>query len=159
MLWRTQALALVGLVNLSSSVASRERAGYGQVAKRNTPSSELLELRGQGVTSIGQHNYNSSLVSDLAREVIRDFAPTCACCFLCSVGLIAAQLPPRRRPGPGKPDECPPCFNCLLPAFNCGNGGVCNEFDGQCRCPAGFGGEDCTTPRKRLLAIRLKLYR
>ena len=53
-------------------------------------------------------------------------------------------MPPRRIPK--RPDNCPPCFNCLLPAFNCGNGGECNPYDGQCRCPPGFGGEDCTTP-------------
>ena len=57
-------------------------------------------------------------------------------------------MPPRRRPGSPDPDKCPPCFNCLLPAFNCGNSGECNEFDGQCRCPPGFGGQDCLTPRK-----------
>ena len=53
-------------------------------------------------------------------------------------------MPPRRQPK--RPEDCPPCFNCLLPAFTCGNGGECNPYDGQCRCPAGFGGEDCTTP-------------
>ncbi|ODO01783.1 hypothetical protein I350_06612 [Cryptococcus amylolentus CBS 6273] len=53
--------------------------------------------------------------------------------------------PPRRRPGT-TPPGCPPCFNCLLPAFNCGNGGECNPYDGQCKCPPGFGGQDCLTP-------------
>nr|ODO01155.1 ATP-dependent permease [Cryptococcus depauperatus CBS 7855] len=59
-------------------------------------------------------------------------------------------MPPRQRPGnPGdRPDNCPPCFNCLLPAFSCGNSGECNPYDGQCRCPPGFGGQDCLTPRK-----------
>ncbi|KAF8339814.1 uncharacterized protein EI90DRAFT_2967001 [Cantharellus anzutake] len=43
-------------------------------------------------------------------------------------------------------DKCPPCFNCLLPAFTCGQYGECNPYDGQCRCPPGFGGIDCMTP-------------
>ncbi|OWT38782.1 ATP-dependent permease [Cryptococcus neoformans Bt1] len=56
-------------------------------------------------------------------------------------------VPPRRRPkDPSRPPECPPCFNCLLPAFSCGNSGECNPYDGQCKCPPGFGGQDCLTP-------------
>lgn len=64
--------------------------------------------------------------------------------------LIPPQqaVPPRRRPkDPSRPPECPPCFNCLLPAFSCGNSGECNPYDGQCKCPPGFGGQDCLTPR------------
>ena len=72
---------------------------------------------------------------------------------------------------PSKP-ECPPCsppFNCVLPAFACQNTGEfegcgavrlvgtdhivqltgkCNDYNGQCICPPGFGGEDCSKPRK-----------
>ncbi|KAM6496703.1 hypothetical protein JOM56_007176, partial [Amanita muscaria] len=39
--------------------------------------------------------------------------------------------------------KCPPCFNCLLPAFTC----ECNPYNGQCNCPAGCGGIDRSTPR------------
>lgn len=75
------------------------------------------------------------------------------------------------------PKECPPCnpFNCVLPSFPCLNNGqsaglrwggvarrasgaelskvmdcagACNDYNGQCICPAGFGGEDCSKPRK-----------
>ncbi|CAG7855102.1 ABC transporter G family member ARB_01379 {ECO:0000305} Short=ABC transporter ARB_01379 {ECO:0000305}; Flags: Precursor [Serendipita indica DSM 11827] len=49
-------------------------------------------------------------------------------------------------------EECPPCFNCLLPRFKCGNYGVCNEYDGQCRCPEGWSGNDCLTPQCGSLA-------
>ncbi|KAL5606174.1 uncharacterized protein BROUX77_003367 [Berkeleyomyces rouxiae] len=44
------------------------------------------------------------------------------------------------------PDGCPPCFNCLLPSNTCAQYGKCNEFNGKCDCPEGFGGEDCLQP-------------
>lgn len=72
-----------------------------------------------------------------------------------------------------RPPECPPCnpFNCVLPAFPCLNTGAlrpdavcftaparlwlthgartgkCNDYNGQCICQPGFGGEDCSKPR------------
>lgn len=46
----------------------------------------------------------------------------------------------------GRPDGCPPCFNCLLPAFTCGQYADCQAYDGKCDCPPGFGGEDCMQP-------------
>ncbi|ORY70277.1 uncharacterized protein BCR38DRAFT_471606 [Pseudomassariella vexata] len=45
-----------------------------------------------------------------------------------------------------RPSDCPPCFNCLLPAFTCGQYGECNEYNGKCECPPGFGGDDCLEP-------------
>ncbi|EIW84405.1 hypothetical protein CONPUDRAFT_80755 [Coniophora puteana RWD-64-598 SS2] len=48
---------------------------------------------------------------------------------------------------PLRDEKCPPCFNCLLPAFTCGQYGECNEWDGQCKCPPGWGGIDCLTPQ------------
>lgn len=45
-----------------------------------------------------------------------------------------------------RPPECPPCFNCQLPAFNCANAGHCRPSDGQCDCTTGFGGQDCLSP-------------
>ncbi|KAM3084061.1 FAD-dependent urate hydroxylase [Clarireedia jacksonii] len=45
-----------------------------------------------------------------------------------------------------RPDDCPPCFNCLLPAFTCGQYSDCNQFNGKCSCPPGFGGDDCLQP-------------
>ena len=44
--------------------------------------------------------------------------------------------------------KCPPCFNCMLPAFTCGQYGECDPYNGQCNCPPGWGGIDCLTPRK-----------
>lgn len=43
-------------------------------------------------------------------------------------------------------DKCPPCFNCMLPAFECKQFSACNEFNGQCECIDGFGGQDCSEP-------------
>ncbi|CAG8956711.1 hypothetical protein HYFRA_00012255 [Hymenoscyphus fraxineus] len=45
-----------------------------------------------------------------------------------------------------RPDNCPPCFNCLLPAFECGQFSDCNKFNGKCSCPPGYGGDDCLQP-------------
>src|SRR4051812_3362860 len=28
-------------------------------------------------------------------------------------------------------EECPPCFNCLLPAFECTHFASCSEYDGK----------------------------
>ncbi|CAO0792155.1 unnamed protein product [Mucor circinelloides] len=43
-------------------------------------------------------------------------------------------------------DECPPCFNCMLPGFECLQFANCTEYDGKCKCPPGFGGDDCKQP-------------
>ncbi|KAE9404292.1 hypothetical protein BT96DRAFT_973299 [Gymnopus androsaceus JB14] len=48
--------------------------------------------------------------------------------------------------------KCPPCFNCMLPAFTCGQFGSCDPYDGQCKCPAGWSGIDCLTPQCGSLA-------
>ncbi|PWN42701.1 hypothetical protein IE81DRAFT_119342 [Ceraceosorus guamensis] len=50
-----------------------------------------------------------------------------------------------------RPSSCPPCpepscFNCKLPKFNCAQFGDCRDYDGQCTCPVGFGGQDCLSP-------------
>ncbi|KAH6885968.1 hypothetical protein B0T10DRAFT_563950 [Thelonectria olida] len=45
-----------------------------------------------------------------------------------------------------RPDGCPPCFNCLLPAHTCAQYADCNEYNGKCDCPEGFGGDDCLQP-------------
>jgi len=55
-----------------------------------------------------------------------------------------------RNPDPGcfrNTDKCPPCFNCRLPRFKCGQYGECDPYDGQCKCPPGWGGIDCLVPR------------
>ena len=48
--------------------------------------------------------------------------------------------------------KCPPCFNCMLPSFSCLQYGTCNEYDGQCLCPEGYGGLDCSKPLDGSLA-------
>lgn len=45
-----------------------------------------------------------------------------------------------------RPKDCPPCFNCHLPAYSCGQYASCNNYTGKCDCPNGFGGDDCLQP-------------
>lgn len=45
-------------------------------------------------------------------------------------------------------EECPPCFNCMLPGFECLQFANCTSYDGKCKCPPGFGGDDCKQPCK-----------
>ncbi|KAF9260110.1 hypothetical protein L218DRAFT_1079508 [Marasmius fiardii PR-910] len=52
----------------------------------------------------------------------------------------------------GRDEKCPPCFNCMLPAFTCGQYAECNPYDGQCKCPSGWSGIDCLTPQCDSLA-------
>ncbi|CAG8034580.1 unnamed protein product [Penicillium olsonii] len=46
---------------------------------------------------------------------------------------------------PGCP-ECPACFNCQLDNYNCTHFAECNNYNGKCSCPPGFGGDDCSVP-------------
>lgn len=43
-------------------------------------------------------------------------------------------------------DWLPPFTACIRPSQY----GECNPYDGQCRCPPGWGGQDCMTPRALL---------
>lgn len=45
-----------------------------------------------------------------------------------------------------RPDDCPPCFNCNLEAFQCHQFANCTAATGRCACPEGWGGEDCSEP-------------
>lgn len=45
-----------------------------------------------------------------------------------------------------RPKDCPPCFNCLLPAFHCTQFADCSSSTGKCECPPGFAGDDCLQP-------------
>lgn len=51
-----------------------------------------------------------------------------------------------------RPDDCPPCFNCQLDAFQCAQFAHCNKYNGQCVCPPGFNGQDCSVPQCGSLA-------
>ena len=42
--------------------------------------------------------------------------------------------------------DCPPCFNCNLPNFECTQFSQCNTFTGMCECQPGYGGLDCSEP-------------
>ncbi|KAK3382271.1 hypothetical protein B0T24DRAFT_5050 [Lasiosphaeria ovina] len=45
-----------------------------------------------------------------------------------------------------RPKDCPPCFNCNLPTYSCGQYAPCSSYNGKCNCPAGFGGDNCLEP-------------
>lgn len=47
-------------------------------------------------------------------------------------------------------------FNCLLPAHTCSQYADCNEYNGKCDCPDGFGGDDCLEP---CMSIEIRRYR
>ncbi|KAK4167257.1 hypothetical protein QBC43DRAFT_256433 [Cladorrhinum sp. PSN259] len=59
-----------------------------------------------------------------------------------SVDMMRAQLALME----DRPKDCPPCFNCNLPAYSCGQFAPCSEYNGQCNCPNGYGGLDCLEP-------------
>lgn len=60
---------------------------------------------------------------------------------------FAVSIPPRHRNDNfGDEDKCPPCFNCMLPMFECKQFSNCNSYSGKCECLDGFGGEDCSQP-------------
>ncbi|GAV49516.1 hypothetical protein ZYGR_0P01600 [Zygosaccharomyces rouxii] len=48
--------------------------------------------------------------------------------------------------GNGDGDKCPPCFNCMLPIFECKQYSECNSNTGRCECIPGFAGDDCSIP-------------
>lgn len=48
-----------------------------------------------------------------------------------------------------RPDGCPPCpscFNCNLEDSPCMQFGNCTASSGLCKCPAGFGDQNCSKP-------------
>lgn len=48
-----------------------------------------------------------------------------------------------------RPDGCPPCpkcFDCHYEEFECKQFATCNQGNGKCSCPPGFGGDDCAEP-------------
>ncbi|KAJ6544972.1 hypothetical protein DFH09DRAFT_1040442 [Mycena vulgaris] len=97
----------------------------------------------------------------------RFLKPSLLALLLCAPAVLASRRPTNsswNRPAPissyqltgpsgnAAPEKCPPCFNCQLPAFACGQYGVCDPYDGQCKCPAGWGGIDCLIPQCDSLA-------
>lgn len=65
---------------------------------------------------------------------------------------VKPEIARRAKPGKGgNGDEdgdkdCPPCFNCNLPNFECTQFSQCSTFTGHCECQDGFGGTDCSEP-------------
>lgn len=61
-------------------------------------------------------------------------------------GVQQSLLPRQLTTFDERPPNCPPCFNCNLEDFKCQQFGDCSVANGKCRCPEGFGGEDCSQP-------------
>lgn len=68
-----------------------------------------------------------------------------ASCGKHEAGYVSLVVPSRA--AERSAERCPPCFNCQLDAFDCGQFGECSAYDGQCKCPPGWAGIDCLTPR------------
>ncbi|GJJ77880.1 ATP-binding cassette, subfamily G (WHITE), member 2 [Entomortierella parvispora] len=64
--------------------------------------------------------------------------------MLSPTGMTLAN--PLLAAAPRRPEDCPPCFNCLLDAFPCSHFAPCNPYDGRCTCPPGFAGDNCSVP-------------
>ena len=124
--------------------ASPDPLGYDAAARRPTLSSPELLDPGSSLAQTALLGLNGSFVSPISPSSQKDRMDQ----NHSDHSTTKQTLPPRR---PTPPAGCPPCFNCLLPAFSCGNAGECSPYDGQCRCPPGFGGQDCLTPRQLVL--------
>ncbi|PWZ00557.1 hypothetical protein BCV70DRAFT_199829 [Testicularia cyperi] len=98
--------------------------------------SQAISADGPGPTRIRARG----LAPDLNQQYRRAYQS-----FVASGGSNASLIDGDR------PPNCPPCpepdcFNCQLPAYECYQFGECNQYDGLCRCPVGFGGPDCLSP-------------
>lgn len=89
-----------------------------------------------GATAKGMvQNHQSQQLSSIRSEQVKTIGSS-----------RSSSIPSYSLIRPGDDDKCPPCFNCMLPAFNCAQFGECSPSDGQCKCPDGWGGQDCLTP-------------
>ncbi|KAF8519556.1 hypothetical protein JB92DRAFT_1989085 [Gautieria morchelliformis] len=66
--------------------------------------------------------------------------PSLVQCSLDSGNTTSWDWSPSDRLVAALSDSSNDCFNCLLPKFTCGQFGECNKYDGQCKCPEGWGG-------------------
>lgn len=60
-----------------------------------------------------------------------------------SPNILPRQIPLFNDRPPGCP-PCPSCFNCNLEDSPCLQFGNCTTSSGLCKCPAGFGDQDCS---------------
>ncbi|KAI5454303.1 FAD-dependent urate hydroxylase [Naganishia albida] len=104
--------------------------------KLRTAAVGLIACLISGATAKGtSRNHQSQAISPIRSEQGK------------TIGSARSQsVPSYSLTRPEDDDKCPPCFNCMLPAFNCAQFGECSPSDGQCKCPDGWGGQDCLTP-------------
>jgi hypothetical protein len=90
---------------------------------------------------------SSSSAADQQSSLLLDLAARChgADGGWCAAFYTQRPLPPRAPPLHGKP-----CPGAAATTAACSNGlGVCHADTGKCDCPAGWGGDDCSSPDKR----------
>lgn len=97
------------------------------------------------------HPYPRSFILSLigVLVVLRSHPSTAQPSILSTQSPIPSSFQPFNNLSQHRPPGCPPCpecFNCQLPKFNCKQFGTCSPYDGQCKCPTGFGGQDCGEP-------------
>ncbi|KAI8096551.1 putative ABC transporter [Halteromyces radiatus] len=85
------------------------------------------------ISATEQHQYNEL-------DLSLPFTP------VISSPYLMTTTPNKGKDGDGKCPECPACFNCMLPGFECLHFANCSEYNGKCNCPPGFGGDDCKQP-------------
>ncbi|GAA5976093.1 hypothetical protein JCM10908_005384 [Rhodotorula pacifica] len=133
--------SLVALI--SASLASGVLAQLHRPAETPYgPAGGAASLPREASSSASSPPHSSQHIADAAERT--SYSPAAYQHQLAAPALFANSAP-----GQGeRPPECPPCnpFNCVLPAFPCLNTGKCNDYNGQCICPPGFGGEDCSKP-------------